>query len=221
MSDVDPLIRRELNWMALGVLENRDLSPLIYSRVRRRRIKRVILSALVAVVLLLTGALTYGFVEHSRKNLSNQITADSGAVGSTDSNAIAPTSITGLLSDYPLTWEQSIGDAGAISRAAGIGDTLGGLTAMGLKVSWQRCGDTQCPLTWILSLKNETEDLISISPALMIFSEHSPLVSASRPTTVTPGATSLLVYTFPEFKSTLTVSKNASWQWNWFLTPLK
>lgn len=32
MSDVDPLIRREMQWMALGVLENRDLAPIIIAR---------------------------------------------------------------------------------------------------------------------------------------------------------------------------------------------
>jgi hypothetical protein len=46
MSDVDPLIKREMQWMALGVLENRDLAPIIIAKVRRQRIRR----ALVAVL---------------------------------------------------------------------------------------------------------------------------------------------------------------------------
>ena len=29
MSDVDPLIKRELQWMALGTLENRDLAAYV------------------------------------------------------------------------------------------------------------------------------------------------------------------------------------------------
>ena len=40
MSDVDPLIKREMQWMALGVLENRDLAPIIIAKVRRRKIRR-------------------------------------------------------------------------------------------------------------------------------------------------------------------------------------
>ena len=45
MSDVDPLIKREMQWMALGVLENRDLAPIIIAKVRRRRIRRALTSA--------------------------------------------------------------------------------------------------------------------------------------------------------------------------------
>ena len=52
----------------------------------------------------------------------------------------------------------------------------------------------------------------------MIYVDHGPLVSSSRPVTVTAGGTALLVYTFPEFKDGLTVASNATYQWNWFLT---
>ena len=194
MSEIDPLIRRELNWMALGVLENRDLSELVFAKVRRRRIKRVLIAASVAFSLVIVSALTFAVVQHNSNRAKAIATANTGAIGSQDSNALQPSSITGLISDYPLTWEQGVGDLGAISKAGGIGDTLGGATAVGLKVSWQRCPSGQCPTTWVLALKNNTQDLISISPTLMIFTDHSPLDSFARPTTITPGATSLLVY---------------------------
>jgi hypothetical protein len=218
MSDIDPLIRRELNWMALGVLENRDISELVFARVRRRRIKRAIIAASIAFALIVISAATYAIVHNSSKNSNLAASINSGAVGSKDSNALEPSSITGLISDYPLTWEQSVGDLGAISKAAGIGDTLGGLTAQGLKISWQRCSSGQCPITWVLALKNNTEDLVSISPALALFADHSPLVSYARPTTVTPGSTALLVYSFPELKSGMSVAQDSTWQWNWYLT---
>ncbi len=218
MSEIDPLIRRELNWMALGVLENRDLSELVFAKVRRRRIKRVLIAASVAFSLVIVSALTFAVVQHNSNRAKAIATANTGAIGSQDSNALQPSSITGLISDYPLTWEQGVGDLGAISKAGGIGDTLGGATAVGLKVSWQRCPSGQCPTTWVLALKNNTQDLISISPTLMIFTDHSPLDSFARPTTITPGATSLLVYTFPELTTGMDVASDSTWQWNWFLT---
>ena len=218
MSDIDPLIRREINWMALGVLENRDLSQIVFAKVRRRKIKRVIIAVTLVFSLAIVSGLTYAIVKDSSKKTSLAVSVNNGAIGSKDSSALEPSSISGLISDYPLTWEQSIGDLGAISKAAGIGDTLGGLTAQGLKISWQRCPSGQCPTTWVLALKNNTEDLVSISPALAIFADHSPLVSYSRPTTVTPGATSLLVFSFPELKGGMSVGQEYSWQWNWFLT---
>ena len=192
MSDVDPLIRREMQWMALGVLENRDLAPIIIAKVRRQRIRRAIISGVAVFVI--------GFVSE---------------------NAATQQVIQGLISDYPITWEQSVGDVGAISAAGGLGDTLGGLTATGLKVSWERCEKSQCPVTWVLSVTNQTNDLISASPSLSVFTGHSPLVSDSRPTTVIPGGTALLVYSFPEFQDSLETSPTATWQWNWYLSPLR
>jgi hypothetical protein len=129
--------------------------------------------------------------------------------------------IVGLQSDYPVTWEQSIGDLGAISGAGGIGDTLAGLTATGLKISWERCGKVQCPMTWVLSLENRTADLISTAPSLAVFLDNLPLSSASRPTTVLPGGKALLVYTFPEFQESMEFDSNATWQWNWYLAQLR
>ena len=193
MSEVDPLIKREMQWMALGVYENRDLAPIIIAKVRRQRIRRALVSALAVLA----------------------------SAGVTGSNSLNQPEIIGLQSDYPVTWEQSIGDLGAISSAGGIGDTLAGLTATGLKISWERCGKAQCPITWVLSVENNTPDLISTSPSLAIFVRHAPLVSDSRPTTVLPGGKALLVYTFPEFQESLDIPENASWQWNWYIAQLR
>lgn len=221
MSDVDPLIRRELQWMALGVLENRDLSVMVIDRVRKRRRKRIIFGVALTAAVIFISSLTYIAISKIQSKSQSNISADTGATGSKDPNAIDSEKIVGIISDYPLTWEQSVGDTGAISKSAGLNDTLGGLTATGLKVTWERCESGQCPTSWILSLQNKTGDLISVAPSLMIFANHNPLVSNTRPTTVVPGQTSLLVFSFPEFKEDLTVSRNATWQWNWFLSSTK
>ena len=215
MSDIDPLIKREMQWMALGVLENRDLAPIIIAKVRRQRIRR----ALVAVLgVIAVGATSIGVYEVIQRPAPIIVASDNGVNGT---NAGSQPEIIGLQSDYPVTWEQSVGDLGAISGAGGIGDTLGGLTATGLKISWERCGRGQCPVTWVLSLQNNTQDLISTAPSLGIFTNHTPLVSDSRPTTVLPGGTALLVYTFPEFQDSLETSPRETWQWNWYLAQLR
>ena len=215
MSDVDPLIKREMQWMALGVLENRDLAPIIIAKVRRQRIRR----ALVAVLgVIAVGATSIGIYEVIQRLAPVVVASDSGVNGA---NAGSQPEIIGLQSDYPVTWEQSVGDLGAISGAGVIGDTLGGLTATGLQISWERCGKGQCPVTWVLSLQNNTQDLISTAPSLGIFTNHTPIVSDSRPTTVLPGGTALLVYTFPEFKDSLETSPRETWQWNWYLAQLR
>ena len=217
MSDVDPLIRREMQWMALGVLENRDLAPIIIAKVRRQRIRRAIISgAAVLAIAFVSIGLFEGFKSVTRDSAVIDIASDS-----LGENAATQQVIQGLISDYPITWEQSVGDVGAISAAGGLGDTLGGLTATGLKISWERCGKSQCPVTWVLSVTNKSNDLISASPSLSVFTGHSPLVSDSRPTTVIPGGTALLVYSFPEFQDSLETSPTATWQWNWYLSPLR
>jgi len=215
MSDVDPLIKREMQWMALGVLENRDLAPVIIAKVRRQRIRRAITS--VIAVLAIAGA-SIGVYEVVSKPDAIVVNPDSGVNGN---NTSTQPEIIGLQSDYPVTWEQSVGDLGAISGAGGIGDTLGGLTAVGLKISWERCGQGQCPVTWVLSLENKTQDLISTAPSLGLFTNHTPIVSDSRPTTVLPGGKALLVYSFPEFKESLKTSPRETWQWNWYLAQLR
>ena len=212
MSDIDPLIKREMQWMAVSVNENRDLAPIIIARVRRQRIRNAIL-AVLAVAAISAGSI--GIYEA----LKSEPTMVIGGV--TGNNMASQPEITGLSSDYPVTWEQSVGDVSAISAAGGIGDTLGGLTAVGLKISWERCGKEQCPTSWILSVQNNTADLISTSPSLGIFNNHTPLVSDSRPTTVLPGGKALLVFTFPEFKDGLEIAPGATWQWNWYLAQLR
>lgn len=212
MSDIDPLIKREMQWMAVGVNDNRDLAPIIIARVRRQRIRNFIF-AILGVVLI--SASSIGIYEALK---SDPIPVTGGVTGN---NSATQPEILGLASDYPVTWEQSVGDVSAISAAGGLGDTLGGLTAVGLKISWERCGKEQCPTTWILSIENNTADLVSTSPSLGIFNNHTPLVSDSRPTTVLPGGKALLVFTFPEFKDGLEIAPGATWQWNWYLAQLR
>jgi hypothetical protein len=212
MSDIDPLIKREMQWMAVSVNENRDLAPIIIARVRRQRIRRAIFAALGVIVISVGSIAIY----EALKTTPTQV-----IVGVTGNNSATQPEIKGLSSDYPVTWEQSVGDVAAISAAGGLGDTLGGLTAVGLKISWERCGKEQCPTTWILSVENNTADLVSTSPSLGIFTNHTPLISDSRPTTVLPGGKALLVFTFPEFKDSLAVEDGATWQWNWYLAQLR
>lgn len=212
MSDIDPLIKREIQWMSLGPLENVDLAPMIIARVRRQRIIRS-LTAAFGVVIIAFGSI--GIYELVRPKSIVQSSDTSIDVGS---NSVTRPEIIGLISDYPIEWEPSVGDLGAISGAGGLGDTLGGLTAVGLKISWERCGKYQCPIRWQLSFENRTKDLISLSPSLAIFSDNSPLVSDTRPTTVLPGGYAELVYTFEEFKDSLTPESTTDWQWNWYLS---
>lgn len=216
MSDIDPLIKREMQWMAVNLNEGRDLAPIIIARVRRARIRNSIL-ATVAVLVISLGSI--GIYELFKGSLSGEsIPVASGITGE---NSATQPEIIGLTSDYPVTWEQSVGDVGAISGAGGLGDTLGGLTAVGLKISWERCGKVQCPITWVLSLENRTADLISTVPSLAVFLDYSPLSTASRPTTVLPGGNALLVYTFPEFQESMQFDTDAKWQWNWYLAQLR
>lgn len=212
MSDIDPLIKREMQWMAVSVNDNRDLAPIIIAKVRRQRIIRSIV-ALFAIFAISAGSI--GIYELLK---GDPIQVVGGITGE---NSATQPEIIGLSSDYPVEWEQSVGDVAAISAAGGLGDTLGGLTAVGLKISWERCGKQQCPTTWILSVENNTADLVSTSPSLGIFNNHTPLVSDSRPTTVLPGGKALLVFSFPEFNDGLEVASGVSWQWNWYLAQLR
>ena len=212
MNDIDPLIKRELQWMSVSVNEGRDLAPIIIARVRSQRIRNAIL-AILAVLAISAGSIAiYEFFRGDAVPVIGGITG---------TNTATQPEVRGLISDYPVTWEQSVGDISAISSAGGLGDTLGGLTAVGLKISWERCGRDQCPTTWVLSVENNTADLVSTAPSLGIFSNHTPLVSDSRPTTVLPGGKALLVFTFPEFKDGLEVAPEATWQWNWYLAQLR
>ena len=231
MSDVEPLIRRELQWMALGTLEDKDLASIIIAKSRRRRLRR--LASMLIFGLSISVISIQGYVlannllnpESTTTSTTSSDTYENSSVEPT-SEPVAPTQnssptgaqIRGVISDYPVTWEESIGDLSAISKAAGLGDTLGGLTAQGLYVTWSKCRVGVCPTTWTLSARNKTEDIIFVAPSLMVYVDHSPLVSSSRPLSVIPGGNVNLVFAFPEFKDMTNVDDKATWQWNWFLT---
>lgn len=218
MSEVEPLIRRELQWMAQGVFENKDLAAIVIARSRRRRVKRVLIYALASFAIAIVSILAFSLVNGISNNAQKANTVAAVPSNSAENSDGQGAQIQGLISDYPLTWEQSVGDLSAISKSAGIGDSLGGLTAEGLKVSWSSCQEGACPTSWTLSLINNTEDIISVEPSLMVYVDHSPLLSASRPVSVIPGARSKLVFTFPELEQGVAFRKSATWQWNWFLT---
>jgi hypothetical protein len=226
MSDVEPLIRRELQWMALSSLEDKDLAAIIIAKSRRRKLRNLLTKTLFAVVvsvISIQGYIAINNLLNSETTASQPI--ENSSVDITEDPAV-PTQntspngaqIKGVISDYPVTWEESVGDLGAISKAAGIGDTLGGLTAQGLFVNWTKCAVGVCPTTWRLSATNKTGDIIFVAPSLMVYVDNAPLVSASRPLSVVPGGNVNLVFSFPEIKDLTNVGDKATWQWNWFLT---
>ena len=226
MSDVEPLIRRELQWMALSSLEDKDLAAIIIAKSRRRKLRNLVsklVFGLAVSVISIQGYILVGnlvnsdsSVNETFQNSSVEVTED--PVAPTQNTEPNGAQIQGVISDYPVTWEESVGDLGAISKAAGIGDTLGGLTAQGLFVNWTKCAVDVCPTTWRLSAINKTEDIIFVAPSLMVYVDNSPLVSSSRPLSVVPGGKVNLVFSFPELKDMTNVGDKATWQWNWFLT---
>jgi len=231
MSDVEPLIRRELQWMALGTLEDKDLASIIIAKSRRRRLRR--LAAFFGFALVVSAISIQGYILITNIRNAESISTASTSSNTYENSSVEPTAdptaptqntsptgaqIRGVISDYPVTWEESIGDLSAISRAAGLGDTLGGLTAQGLYVTWSKCRVGMCPTTWTLSARNKTGDIIFVAPSLMVYVDHAPLISSSRPLSVVPGGNVNLVFTFPEFKDITNVEDKATWQWNWFLT---
>jgi hypothetical protein len=226
MSDVEPLIRRELQWMALSTLEDKDLASMIIAKSRRRKLRRWISNTIFVVaisVISIQGYIAFSnlfdsgtVASDTQQNSSVEVTEDPAVPSQNTSPSGAQ--IKGVISDYPVTWEESVGDLGAISKAAGIGDTLGGLTAQGLFVNWTKCAVGVCPTTWRLSAVNKTGDIIFVAPSLMVYVDNAPLVSASRPLSVVPGGNVNLVFSFPEIKDLTNVGDKATWQWNWFLT---
>ncbi len=228
MSDVEPLIRRELQWMALSSLEDKDLAAIIIAKSRRRKLRRWASNIIFAIVVSVISIQGYVLISNLTKSDTSVTTSDTYQNSSVEaaedpaqpSQETSPggAQIRGVISDYPITWEESVGDLGAISKAAGIGDTLGGLTAQGLYVNWSKCSVGVCPTTWRLSAENKTEDIIFVAPSLMVYIDNAPLVSASRPLSVVPGGKVNLVFSFPEIKDVTNVGNKATWQWNWFLT---
>ena len=226
MSDVEPLIRRELQWMAHGVLDDKDLASIIIAKSRKRRIRRVLLLVLFGLSVSAISIVSYIGVSNFLSSDPVVISSGGNTTDDPDNGDLLPTEnsaspgaqIQAVISDYPVTWEESIGDLSAISRAAGIGGTLGGLTAQKLTVEWSRCRVGKCPTTWTLAVMNKTEDIISVAPSLMVYVDNAPLISSSRPLTVVPGANVNLVFSFPELADITNVNNKATWQWNWFLT---
>ena len=226
MSDVEPLIRRELQWMALSALEDKDLAAIIIAKSRRRRLRNLITKFVFAVVVSVSSIQGYIIINNlvnsdsptNQSYQSSSVEVIEDPVAPTQNTSPSGAQIQGVISDYPVTWEESVGDLSAISKAAGIGDTLGGLTAQGLFVNWTKCAVGVCPTTWRLSAVNKTEDIIFVAPSLMVYVDNSPLVSSSRPLSVVPGGKVNLVFSFPELKDLTNVGNKATWQWNWFLT---
>ena len=222
MSDVEPLIRRELQWMAHGVLEDMDLASIIIAKSRKRRIRRIVRQVLFAVAVSVLSIGAYegvsNYLNTGTSDVSSEVISGGASTTPSENSSSQGAQNKGVISDYPLTWEQSIGDLSAISKAASVGDTLGGLTAQKLTVEWTKCRVGKCPTTWTLAVANKTEDIISVAPSLMVYVDHAPLISSSRPLTVFPGALVNLVFSFPEFADISNVDNKATWQWNWFLT---
>ena len=109
MSDIDPLIKREMQWMALGVYGERDLAPIIIAKVRRRRIRNAIFAVIGVVAIAASSIGIYeGFVRKDPIQVVGGVTGE---------NTATQPEIVGLSSDYPVTWEQSVGDVSAISSA--------------------------------------------------------------------------------------------------------
>ena len=213
MSDIDPLIRREIQWMALGVLENKDLAPIIVAKVRRQRIQRAILAVIATIIAIFAVIGISTLVSKSTNSASSSISSTSN---------IRPESIlNGLDSKYDIGWDASVGVAnGAISKAGGLGDTIGGITATGLKVEWGKCGKYPCPISISLGLENRTPDLVSQTVALGLFIDHGPIFGTSRPVTITSGEATVITYTFDpsEYKANgITLQPESTWQWNWYL----
>lgn len=213
MSDIDPLIRREIQWMALGVLENKDLAPIIVAKVRRQRIQRAILAVVAAVVTIFAIIGISTLVSKSTDNSTGSVATNS---------SIKPESLLqGLDSKYDIGWDASVGVAnGAISKAGGLGDTLGGITATGLKVEWGKCGSYPCPISISLGLENRTPDLVSQTVALGLFIDHGPIFGTSRPITITSGEATVITFTFDpsEYKANgISLQPENTWQWNWYL----
>jgi|DEB19_MinimDraft_3_1074340.scaffolds.fasta_scaffold42860_2 hypothetical protein len=226
MTEIETLIRRELHWLSDGIVEEGDLAARIIKASRRRRLRQYSLFALFTFSVSALSIFGYIGITNLRLPESEQVAITSPLTENSNSQfATEPekTSTEGaqnqnVISAYPLSWEDSIGDLSAISKPAGVGGTLGGLTANSLNVSWSKCRVGYCPTTWTLNVVNKTEDIISAAPSLMVYVDHQPLISTSRPLTVFPGAKANLVFSFPELADMKNVGDKASWQWNWFLT---
>ena len=215
MTNVDPLIQRELSSMELGIYANRDLTPLIVAKVRRRRIRRAIISASIVLGLLLVGSLSYGVIKYVSNHSftsSTVITAPAKGVGA---DQIKP-----IESKYPIEKEPNTGDSNAISSAAGLGETIFGLTAVAAKVDWKMCvNNVPCPSEISLTLRNPEGTPVGANIAINIFMNHSVVSSSYAPTSVSAGGDSVISVKLDEIKDSDVYPANAIWTWSWFILP--
>ena len=226
MSEIETLIRREFHWLSDGANDDPNLAAKVIKASRRRKFRQITLLAIFTSSVSVISILGYVGVTHL---LSPNVTQVSDLTMTTQDPTTqvviepekAPTKSAQnqrVVSEYPVSWEDSIGDLGAISKPAGIGNTLGGLKATSLTISWSKCRVGKCPTSWTLSVVNTTEEFVLAEPSLMVYVDHAPLISTSRPLSLLPGAKANLVFSFPEFADITNVGNKATWQWNWFLT---
>jgi hypothetical protein len=208
MSEIDPLIKRELDLITVSVSESRDLAPIVIAKVRRQRILRFV-GILASFVLV--GALSIFGYELLRSEPS-----PTSSTATSDNTSSLP-KIIGVETEFPIAFEQSVGTDTAISGAVAVGDEVGGLYASGLKVEWGICGAFRCPLKWTLVLENRGKVLVSVKPGISIFVDHQPYTSDYRPTSVLPGDSVRLIFEFNELKDNPEIAAASTWQWNWFL----
>jgi hypothetical protein len=208
MSEIDPLIKRELEWLSVSVSESRDLAPIIIAKVRRQRALRALASIGALLLVSVLSIVIYEGLKSDPVPTNNAVKTD---------NSTTLPSIVGVESEYDITFEQAVGDDSAISGAVGVGEERGGLYASGLKVEWGKCGSTHCPVKWTLVLENRGRDVVTAKPGISIFIDHQPFTSDYRPTVVLPGESARLIYPFPEFAENTDFTDESTWQWNWYL----
>ena len=218
MTNVDPLIQRELSSMELGIYANRDLTPLIVAKVRRRRIRRVVISISVVVGLLLVTSLSYGIFKYVS---NHSLTSSSSAQGNTSpAKGVNADEVTPLVSAHKIEFEPNTGDSTAISSPAGIGGTLLNLTAIGAEVDWIKCSNgVACPSQVTLKLKNGGNEMVPAKIAISVFMDHSAVSTTAKPTSVTAGGEATIIVPLPEIAGSPDLSSNTTWQWNWYLVP--
>ena len=219
MTNVDPLIQRELSSMELGIYANRDLTPLVVARVRRRKIRRAAVAASVIVGLLLVASLSYGVVKYVNNHSTSAAAVSNGPVAAKD-NGVTADEIKPTISKYKIEFEPNTGDSGAISSAAGLGGTLLSLTAIGVKVDWGTCSNNiPCPSQLTLTLKNGGNEIVPAKIAVSVFLDHTSISYTAKPTSVTAGGTAVIIVPLTEIASTPDLTSAATWQWNWYLVP--
>jgi hypothetical protein len=217
MTNVDPLIQRELSSMELGVFANRDLTPLVIAKVRQHKIRRAIFAISVVIGLLLIASLSFGVVRFMD---NHSLTTSGGNAIVPTSNGVTADEIKPAISKYKIDFEPNTGDSGAISNAAGLGGTLLSLTATGVKVDWATCpNNVHCPSQLTLTLKNGGNEIVPAKIAVSVFLDHTSVSYTAKPTSVTAGGSSIIIVPLPEIARMRDLTNSATWQWNWYLVP--